>query len=164
MKKQIVLAVATLAACSSRQAPPPVAPQPVESSQMTGGLEHGMLNCPSAVDGAETRLRMTERGVDIFVRAKDPEARAEIAKLAERHTRMDRLTGWPEHTGKHGGPGEIGHCPIIHKNTQITLETVDDGVVLHVIATLPDRAKQVQEQTVLRLASLPRWRPRSASR
>ena len=171
MKKQIVLVFATLAACSSRQASPPVSPvspvsssRPQEPSQTTGGLEHAMMNCPSAVDGADTRLRMTERGVDIFVRSQDPDARAEIVRLAGLHARMDRLTGWPEHTGKHGGPGEIGHCPIIHKNTQITVETADDGVVLHVIATTPDRVKRVQEQTVLRLASMPRWLPRAASR
>ena len=152
MKKQLLLACAALAACSSRHvSPPAAAPAP---SQPTGKLEHRMQNCPSAVEGADTRLRMTERGVDIFVRAKDANARAEIAKLAELHTRQDLP----------GGPGVSRHCLIVHHHTQITMEPVDDGVVLHVNATEPSRVKALQEQTVVRLASMPQAYPRSAAR
>lgn len=148
MKKQLLLACAALAACSSHHVQPPAAP--LESAQPAGKPEHRMQNCPSAVEGADTRLRMTERGVDVYVRAKEAHARAEIAKLADLHTRQHL-------------PGR-GHCPIVHKNTQITMEPVDDGVVLHVNATEPRRVKSVQEQTVVSLALMQQANRRSASR
>jgi hypothetical protein len=158
-----VLLCAALAACSSPPAPAPT-PAPPQLSQMTGGLEHAMMNCPSAVDGAQTRLRMTATGVDVIVTAADPEARAELAKLAEIHANMDRFTEWPEHTGKHGGPGTIGHCPIVHDGTTITFARFDRGVVLHVTATSTDRVSWLQDQTAQRLATMPAWLPRAARR
>jgi hypothetical protein len=164
-----VLLSAALAACSSPPGPGPApapwpARAPPQPSQMTGGLEHGMMNCPSAVDGAQTRLRMTATGVDVIVTAADPETRAELAKLAEIHASMDRFTEWPEHTGKHGGPGTIGHCPIIHDGTTVSFARFDRGVVLHVTATSTDRVSWLQDQTAQRLASMPTWLPRAARR
>jgi len=160
--KKLMLVCAALAACSPRPAAPPAAPQP--PSETTGGLEHGMLNCPVAVEGAETLLRMTDDGVDLIITAKDPAAQAEIVKLADFHARQNELSPWPEHTGKHGGPGTIGHCPVLHDGTQISLSPTEGGVILHVDALAPGRVKSVQEQTAERLSSMPKWLPRSAER
>lgn len=147
-----------VAACGARAAPPPPPPQPW---QMTGAMEHGMMNCPSAVEGARTRLRMTPGGVDVIVTAGDPRARAEIVALAEYHAGFaGELTEWPEHSGRHGGPGTLGHCPIIHDRTAISLSPLADGVTLHVTTGVPEHVKSVQDQTAQRLASLPRWLPR----
>jgi hypothetical protein len=161
MKKMIMLAC-VLAACSSRPAPQPEAPR--QPSQRTGGLEHGMMNCPSAVEGARTRLRMTPDGVDVIVTAGDPGAQVEIVKLADFHARQDRFSEWPEHTGFHGGPGTIGHCPIVHDGTRVSLSPMLRGVVVHVTALTPDRVKAVQNETTERLASMPSWLPRAAQR
>jgi hypothetical protein len=128
---------------------------------MTGAMEHGMMNCPSAVEGANTRLRMTANGVDVMVTSSDPRARAEIVALASYHAGFDgELTGWPEHSGFHGGPGTFGHCPIIHDRTTIALSPLTDGVTLHVMTALPEHVKAVQDQTAQRLARMPRWLPR----
>jgi hypothetical protein len=40
----------------------------------------------------------------------------------------------PAHTGMHGGPGSIGHCPVIHANTDITYDPMGNGVRLHILA------------------------------
>lgn len=157
-----LLACAVLAACSSAPAPQLAAPQ--RPSQMTGGLEHGMLNCPSAVESARTTVRNTERGVDVTVTTTDPAARVELIKLAHFHASQDRMSDWPEHTGKHGGPGSIGHCPILHEGTVITLSDTENGVILHVVARSSDRVRWLQEQTAERAASIPSWLPRSAQR
>lgn len=149
-----------LAACTPKPAPQP----PAEPWQMTGGLEHGMMNCPSAVDGAHTRLRMTARGVNVIVTSKDPTAAAEITALAEFHARQDRFTEWPAHSGFHGGPGKIGHCPVIHDRTQIVISALEDGVIMHVTALVPEHVQSVQDQTAQRLAALPKWLPRSGRR
>jgi hypothetical protein len=147
-----------LAACSPRSAPLP----PQQPWQMTGGLEHAMMNCPSAVEGARTRLVRTPDGIDVIVTSADADARVEIRRLADYHARMDTLTERPEHSGFHGGPGTFGHCPIIHDRTRITISQVPDGVVLHVIALTSDDVAPVQEQTAQRLSSLPSWLPRRA--
>lgn len=131
---------------------------------MTGELEHGMANCPSAVDGAETRLTNTPTGVDVTVTAQNADAEALIVQLAELHTRHEGMGNAPQHTGQHGGPGTIGHCPIIHDGTQISMTSVEGGVVLHVDALAPERVKEVQAQTADRLAAMPKGAPRSASR
>lgn len=157
-----LLACAVLAACSSAPSPPPAAPQ--QPSQRTGGLEHGMMNCPSAVESARTAVRNTERGVDVTVTTTDPAARVELIKLAHFHASQDRMSDWPEHTGKHGGPGSIGHCPILHEGTTITLSGTENGVILHVVARSSDRVRWLQDQTAERAASIPSWLPRSAQR
>lgn len=153
-----LLLCAALAACSSTPAPRPAMPQ--QPIQQTGGLEHGMMNCPSAVQGAETKLRMTDHGVDLIVTAADPGANVEIVKLANFHAHQDVLTDWPEHSGKHGGPATIGHCPIVHDGTRITLSPTLRGVVMHVAALAPDRIRSVQLETAERLSSMPRSVPR----
>lgn len=121
-----------------------------------------MMNCPSAVEGAQTRVVRTPAGVDVFVTAAEPEAEREIRKLAEYHARMDRFTDWPEHSGFHGGPGTLGHCPIIHDRTRITHSLIAGGAALHVTALHPEHVASVQHQTEQRLARLPTWLPRPA--
>lgn len=163
MVKQL-LACAALAGCASAPAPAPQPAAPLQPSQMTGALEHGMMNCPSAVADARTVVRDTERGVDVVVTTTDPAARVELIKLAHFHASQDRMSEWPEHTGKHGGPGTIGHCPILHDGTTITLSQTENGVILHVVARSSDRVRWLQEQTAARAASIPTWLPRAAQR
>ena len=151
--KKLLLVGTVLAACSSRPAPQ-VAGTQQQSSAMTGEREHGMMNCPSAVKGAETVLSMTAGGVDLTVTAKEAASQAEIKRLAELHTRQGESGEAPQHTGMHGGPGTAGHCPVIHEGTQITMSPVEDGVVLHVNAAAPDRVKAVQDQAAERIAAL----------
>jgi hypothetical protein len=154
-----LFACSVIATCASPQAPPHAPPQP---RQMTGEMEHAMMNCPSAVEGAQTRVVQTPGGVDVIVTSAEAAAQVEIRALADYHARMDRFTDWPSHSGFHGGPGTSGHCPIIHDRTRITLSPVPDGVTLHVRAMSPDHVASVQEQTAQRLATLPGWLPRPA--
>ena len=116
-----------------------------------------MMNCPSAVESATTRLRMTSTGVDVMVTSQDPRARIDIVTLASYHARLEGgLTTWPAHSGFHGGPGTVGHCPIVHDRTAISLSPLTDGVTLHVTTDLPEHVTEVQTQTAQRLATLPR--------
>ena len=162
MMKKVVLVCAALAACTPKQAPAPVAPP--QQSRATGAVERGMRNCPAARPGVHTSLRTTDAGIDVFMRAKDSIARAELERLAELHARWDRLGEEPEHSGQHGGPGTSGHCPIIHSGTKIQMSSIQDGVVLHVTALKPSHVKTVQLQTVTRLHTMPKWLDRSAQR
>jgi hypothetical protein len=162
MMKKVVLICAALAACTPKQAPAPAEPR--QPARATGRMEQGMRSCPPATPGVQTSLRMTDAGIDVIMRAKDPIARAEMERLAELHAHRDRLAQAPEHSGQHGGPGTIGHCPIIHEGTKIQISSIPDGVVLHVTARTPNHVKSVQLQTVSRLHTMPQWLARSAQR
>ena len=129
MRKTLLCAV--LAACSPRPAP---APTPTHTSA------RGPTICPSAVEGAKTRLRMTDDGVDVIVTTEDPRARIEIVKLAGLHARS-------------GDPGPNDDCPIVHDDTRISLAPFANGIVLHLKALTPDRVQTVQARASRRLAA-----------
>jgi hypothetical protein len=137
-----------LAACGSTPSHP--APPPPQ-----GQLEHDMRNCPSALAGAATRVTNTADGVDLEITATEPDIQRQIIDLASLHERMGppRDSGI-EHTGKHGGPGSIGHCPIVHAGTTVTFERLAGGAVIHVVAMAPSDVLHVQTTVADRVARL----------
>jgi hypothetical protein len=147
MRYHLLLAF-VLAACASTPSHP-AAPPP------QGQLEHDMRNCPSALAGAVTRLTNTPDGVDLEITASEPAIQQQIVDLARLHERMG-LPGSSgvEHTGKHGGPGNIGHCPILHAGTTVTFDPLARGAVIHVVAMAPDDVLRVQTTVADRAARL----------
>jgi hypothetical protein len=128
---------------------------PSAGGNMTGGKELGMMNCPSAVEGAVTRLEATPRGVDLTITAVDPSAREELVTLTKVHAAMRGPNlEKPIHHGQHGGPGTVGHCPVIHVGTEVTYEEVAGGVRIHVVAQDPDDTLHVQQLASERAAAL----------
>lgn len=142
-------------ACGATPPPPP--PQ-----GPTGHMEHGMANCPSAVAGAATAMRVIDGGVVLDITAADPEAARQIVQRAHRErtlTPPDPSRG--EHTGEHGGPGDSGHCPVIHAGTTVTVMDIAGGARLTVIATDPSQADALERETRERIEWLdPSTRPR----
>jgi hypothetical protein len=135
-----------LAACSSKPAPAP-APEPA------GKLEHRMANCPTAVTSAATKVIDTPDGVDVVITATKPDAQERIRTLSNAQAEM----GEPpfsdhQHTGLHGGPGWLGHCPIIHDETVVTVTTNEVGATLHIRALDSNRVKSLQDETAARAA------------
>jgi hypothetical protein len=123
---------------------------------MSGEKERGMMNCPSAVDGAKTSSARTDDGVDLTITADDAVARREIRMLARMHAAMREPN--PEkaqHTGQHGGPGTIGHCPIVHGDTVVTFDEIQHGVTIHVTASSRADVAALQRTTEMRVAGLP---------
>ena len=120
-----------------------------------GALEHSMANCPTAVRGAVTRAVNTEFGVDLTITADDPASQRRILELAARHEQIGDPDGSaPRHTGRHGGPGGIGHCPVIHDETTVTFTRLRRGAVIHLRALLPSDVARVQSIVNSRLAAL----------
>jgi hypothetical protein len=147
MKRAILLASCLVAVgCSGKSG----------ESNMTGKKEHGMLNCPSAVDGARTELARTADGVELTVTARDPDSAKEIVTLARSHAAMQEPDpDKPQHGGQHGGPGEIGYCPIVHHgNTLVTFDEVPGGARIQVVAGSPAEVAALQEETAERVAAL----------
>lgn len=113
-----------------------------------------MANCPSSVRGANTAVGMTTDGVDVTVTSLVPEATARIQELADLHARMGPPGSAVMHTGRHGGPGMMGHCPIVHHGTIVTVTNVVDGAVFHIRATDSARIEAIQREVQSRASAL----------
>jgi len=149
MRHLLLFASLVLASCASTQ-PRPEAPPPAQ-----GQLAHGMRNCPSALAGVKTNLTNTPEGVDLQITATDPAVRQQVLELANIQAHM----GQPNksemvHTGMHGGPGDVGRCPIVHTATTVTFTVVPDGAQIHVRATVPADVPRLQAMVADRVARL----------
>jgi len=135
---------------------PPAAPAAAAPGQpRQGAMERSMANCPTAVAGAATRAVNTESGIDLTITADDPASQRRIFELADLHARIGEPDGSaPAHTGLHGGPGGIGHCPVIHDATTVMVSRLRRGVVIHVRALVPGDAPRVQTIVNDRLAAV----------
>jgi hypothetical protein len=141
---RFVFALTLAAACKPTTAPPP-------PSGPAGQMEHHMGNCAAAVDGAITAMTTVPGGVSLDITAADLGAAREIVARA-RHAEA----GPPDpaampHTGEHGGPGDLGHCPIVHTATQVTVTEIGGGVRIVVIAADPAQADALVAETRERL-------------
>lgn len=118
-----------------------------------GELEHGMANCPSAIAGSTTTVIDTADGVTLSITASDPAARRRIQQLAALQAQQGAPTpDEARHTGRHGGPGFAGHCPVMHESTAITATPTDEGATIHVATTNPARLRDLQLETRARIA------------
>jgi hypothetical protein len=113
-----------------------------------------MANCPTAVEGASVKLTNTADGVDIAITASDLGTQQRIRELSNAQAQMgDPGPAERQHTGLHGGPGKLGHCPVLHDATVVTATTSDGGATLHVKALDPARVKPLQDETAARVAA-----------
>lgn len=132
---------------------PRVVKRPVEGP--TGHREKAMLNCPSAVAGAQTMAKYTADGVALDVTSDDPEATRAILERARLHEHLGAPTGLAApHSGQHGGPGLDGHCPIIHVGTTVSVAEIFGGARITVSATDAAAVPRLQHDIRERLAWL----------
>jgi hypothetical protein len=152
--KSRLLVVLALAACSSDQA---ADDPPTPASTLTGKMPQHMRNCPSAVISAQTRSTPTRDGVDVFVTSSRMGAREEIVARAQRQAALAGPFPFVgEHSGHHGGPGDIGFCPIIHAGTTVSAEPITEGVRIHVAARSHADVAALQRATDARVRALAR--------
>jgi hypothetical protein len=153
--KRLASLLVILASCGS---PPPPAPAAPRAGTQTGGLEHGMANCPAALATAVTRVTDIADGVALTITATDPISRERLVALGEVHDQMrDPVRTQAEHTGMHGGPGDRGHCPIIHNRTAVTVTQIPGGIYVTVRAWDPAELAQLRADTRARVDRLPGW-------
>jgi len=143
---------ALLLGCASTPASPP---SPLYPSAPQGKLPRGMRNCPSALPGATTQVIATKDGVDLVITAPDPVVQRQIVELAIVHEHLGRPNpAEAAHNGLHGGPGNIGYCPVVHVGTTVTYLRLSNGAVIHIHATSPEAIPQLQRAITDRVALL----------
>ena len=133
----------------------PAAPAP-QRTNLTGAKEKSMGRCPSAIDGAVTRFTPTADGGDLTIESSSPDAALDIQIIAGLHRGMkqpDASKGL--HSGEHAGPGTIGYCPIVHKDTTVTIKKTAQGVRVHIAATQSDQVAALQKMLMERVDALP---------
>jgi hypothetical protein len=127
-----------------------------QRTNLTGAKEKSMGRCPSAIDGAVTRFTPTADGGDLTITSSSNDAVLDIQIIANLHRGMkqpDESKGL--HSGNHAGPGTIGYCPIVHKDTKVTVEKIAQGVRVHVAATQADHVAALQKMIMERVDALP---------
>jgi hypothetical protein len=87
-----------------------------------------MSHCPSAVDGAQTKIADAKDGVTITVTAASADATKEIRDRGK-HVAQIAKDGAKAttHDGEGHGGGGLGRCPIVLSNTTVDAKDVEGG-------------------------------------
>jgi TusA-related sulfurtransferase len=127
-----------------------------------------MSHCPSAVEGASTKVKTTKDGVSVTVTASVADAtnaiRERTKHLVDISKAPDGGAAAMSHTGEGGGGGGIGRCPVVLKDTTIVAKDVAGGSQVDVKAKTAADIPKLQEETKERAAKfqLPSGAPSGA--
>lgn len=92
-----------------------------------------LAHCPNAVDGAKTDIKDTVDGVELTITAPDAAKTADIRARAK--ALLDAAKNpdlQQKHTGGGGGQGMSGRCPVVVRNTALTMADVEGGTKITV--------------------------------
>jgi hypothetical protein len=139
--------LALLVACAS-------APQ--KGGNMAGLKERQMAKCPSAVATAKTSVADTDDGVEVSIVGTAEGAEAKIRDLAGEQAEVEVDLDKPTHTGEGTGGGVVGHCPIVHLGTNITLLNIPGGVKVVMKPKVADKLADLKKTVHDRVDALNR--------
>jgi len=88
-----------------------------------------MMHCPSAVDGATTKVETGKESVVVTITSSYPAKAAEIQKRAKHLASLTSPGAAPEskHTGQGTGGGALGKCPVVMRDVALKVEDQKDG-------------------------------------
>lgn len=119
----------------------------------TGGSDmvNKMMHCPSAVEGAATKVEQTAEAVIVSVTVADA---AQVAEVQKRAKHLASLTAAPsaevKHTGQGTGGGALGKCPVVMKDVTLSVDDLEDGAKVTMkpknAADLAELAKTAQDR------------------
>ncbi|HTJ45102.1 MAG TPA: hypothetical protein VL463_23510 [Kofleriaceae bacterium] len=112
-----------------------VAPPPAID---TANMAHKAGNCPSTVAGAATTMELAKdgKGVVLAIASKEKDAVWAIQTRAKHLLEVQNAPDSKvEHTGKGTGGGSGGVCPVVTKDTKVTVENTTDGVKVTLVPT-----------------------------
>lgn len=102
--------------------------EPAEPAEATPDMANKMAHCPSAVEGATTEVSEGEGAVVVTVTAEDEAAVTEIRERANHLAGLEPTdSAEVKHTGEGTGGGELGKCPVVMTDVEVSAEDVDGG-------------------------------------
>jgi hypothetical protein len=137
-------------------APPrPSEPVRIEPESSPRGLVGGgqMVHCPTASPGAQTSLALTADSVELTVVAKDEKSALDIRADA-RHLKevAQKDPAAVKHTGEGEGGGGLGKCPVVLKDTLITITEIEGGAKIALKPAKPEQLEWLKKEVEARLA------------
>ena len=107
-----------------------------ENARQHGGEMLGrkhLAHCPSAVDGAVTKVADLADGVKVTITSSNKDAVKEIRERAKHQAEIGKKPDEKkvEHNGSGGGGGALGRCPVVFRgDTIVESKDVADGAEL----------------------------------
>jgi hypothetical protein len=112
-----------------------------------------MAHCPSAVEGAETKVTDTKDGVSVVVTAKADVATKQIRDRAKQLADVSRKTPTAvKHDGTGTGGGGLGRCPVVVMDTVVDTKDVPGGSQISVKAKKAETVSAIQKKSKDRAA------------
>jgi len=147
--------VLTIASCALL-APALASAKTPENPDMTGKQERKMVNCPSTVPTAKTRVTNRKDGVALTVTGADAAAVKEIQRRAswQANVATQPARGAIEHTGGGTGGGQLGFCPGMEQGSIMTVDNLSNGARIDVRARSGADVARLRQSTRDRLGRL----------
>jgi TusA-related sulfurtransferase len=107
-----------------------------------------MAHCPNAVPSAKTSITDVPGGVEMTVTGADATVVGDIhARLASLVDAQKNQGPNIKHTGTGEGGGLLGRCPVVLKDTDLTVATLDDGSKITIKAKDPQEVDWLRRET-----------------
>jgi|GEM_PF-1547125 len=156
----VVLPLALLAGCDHSEksnpapapsvasaTPPPSASAPPAASA-TLASSGKMGHCPDAVTGAKTSIADVPGGVEVSVTSADANAVADIRARVKALLDAQKNQGASvKHNGTGEGGGLLGRCPIVLRDTTLTVADLADGTKITVKVEDPKEVDWLRRET-----------------
>jgi hypothetical protein len=110
--------------------------------------KHKMAHCPSAVEGAATKVENTKDGVTVTVTVKG-DAMKDIRERGKHCVEVSKMTDPPkiQHDSEGKGGGGLGRCPVIVTgDTSVEMKEVEGGAAFTIKAKKPADAPGIQKE------------------
>jgi hypothetical protein len=112
-----------------------------------------MAHCPSAVEGADTKVTDTKDGVSVVVTAKADGATKQIRDRAKQLADVSRKApAAVKHDGSGTGGGSLGRCPVVVRDTVVDTKDVAGGSQITVKAKKAESVTTIQKESKDRAA------------
>jgi TusA-related sulfurtransferase len=112
-----------------------------------------MSHCPSAVEGAITKVDNIKDGVTVTVSAKGDKVKEVQSRAKHLLEAAKKNPDQAKHTGDGMGGGGLGRCPVVLKDTKVEVKDTPDGAIITVkpekateLANLQKEAKERAEK------------------
>jgi TusA-related sulfurtransferase len=107
-----------------------------------------MAHCPNAVPSAKTSIADVPGGVEMTVTGADATVVGDIhARLAALVDAQKNQGPNIKHTGTGEGGGLLGRCPVVLKETDLTVATLDNGSKITIKAKDPQEVDWLRRET-----------------
>ncbi|MFO0726285.1 MAG: hypothetical protein U1E65_21045 [Myxococcota bacterium] len=129
---------------------------PVKGGNMSGLKERQMAKCPSAVPTAKTTVEDTADGVEVSIVGSAEGSEATIRDLSGEQAAVEVDLDKPSHTGEGTGGGVVGHCPILHLGTVVTVVNIPGGAKIIIKPKVAEKLADVRKTVHDRVDALPK--------